>query len=332
MTEILAFDSAGLVDADAFERYRRLYATDVEVEKAPSKFFARVRSWRLDRSTLSVREYGGIRHVRNKHGARDGLDHFVLHHVVSGELLAGAPGRTARIGPGQTLILDARAPMEAGSANVRLITVSVTREAMLAATGSARDLHGYCIDCREGALLSSLLRELVEQIPHLAAGAHGAVLRTLVDLLAVALHPTGATVRSDAFRLEHARREAARHVIEVNAGSLDFSVQDVMKATGLSRTGLYRLFEHSGGVVRYIQQCRLQRLRAQLDDRAFDTHPLADLAPVLGFSSESHAGRLFKQMFGVSPGAYRAASIRAQERASINTKAVHGAGRLCQVA
>jgi len=332
MTEILAFDSVGLVADVAFERYRRLYASEAEVEKASSQFFARVRSWRLDRSTLSVCEYGGIRHVRNKHGARNGLDHFVLHHVVSGELRAGASGRTARIGPGQTLILDARAPMEAGSANVRVITMSVTREAMLAATGSARDLHGYCIDCREGALLSSLLRELVEQIPYLAAGAHGAVLRTLVDLLSVALHPTGATVRSDAFRLEHARREAARHVIEVNAGSLDFSVQDVMKATGLSRTGLYRLFEHSGGVVRYIQQCRLQRLRAQLDDRAFDGHPLADLAPVLGFSSESHAGRLFKQMFGVSPGAYRAASIRAQERALIDTKAVHGTDRLCQVA
>jgi len=331
MTGILAFDSAGLPETDAFERYRRLHAPDVEVEKAPSPFFARMRSWWLDRSKLSVCEYGGVRHVRNEYDARDGLDHFVLHHVVSGELRAGALGRPVRIDPGQTVVLDARVPMEASSASVRVITMNVTREAMLAAAGSARGLHGYCIDHRQGALLSSLLRELVEQIPHLAIGAHGAVLRTLVDLLSVALHPTGATVRPDAFRFEHARHEAARQVIEANAGSPDFSVQDVMNATGLSRTGLYRLFEHSGGVVRYIQQCRLQRLRVQLDDRAFDAQPLAELAPLLGFSSESHAGRLFKQMFGVSPGAYRAASIRAQEHASIDTKAVHGTGRLCQV-
>jgi AraC-like DNA-binding protein len=332
MTEILAFDSTGLVEDDALERYRRLYAADLEVEKTPLPFFARVRSWQLDRSVLSVCEYGGIRHVRNEHGARDGLDHFVLHHVVSGELRAGAQGAPVRIAPGQTLILDARAPMEAGSANVRVITMSVTREAMLAAAGPARDLHGYCIGSREGALLGSLLRELIEQLPCLDAGAHGAVLRTLVDLLSVALHPAGATARSDAFRLEHARREAARQVIEANAGSLDFSVQDIMRATGMSRAGLYRLFEPSGGVVRYIQQCRLQRMRAQLDDRAFDGHPLAELAPLLGFSSESHAGRLFKQMFGVSPGAYRAASIRAQGDVSIGTTAFHGAGRLCEVA
>lgn len=332
MTEILMFDSTDVVDGDAFERFRLLHAADIEVEKALSPFFARVRSWRLDQSIVSVCEYGGIRHVRNEHGKSDGPDHFVLHHVVSGELRASTPGSTVRIGPGQTLLLDASAPMESTSANVRVITMSVTREAMRVAAGPSRDLHAYCIGSREGALLTSLLRELVEQMPHLAAGAHGAVWRTLINLLSIALHPAGAIVRPEAFRQEHARREAARQVIEANAESLDFSVQDIMRATGMSRAALYRLFESSGGVVRYIQQCRLQRMRAQLDDRAFDRYPLAELAPLLGFSSENHAGRLFKQMFGVSPGAYRAASIRAQECASIDTTAIEGSGRLCEVA
>jgi AraC-like DNA-binding protein len=85
----------------------------------------------------------------------------------------------------------------------------------------------------------------------------------------------------------------------------------------MSRAGLYRLFEPQGGVARYIQMCRLQQLRARLDDRAFDNRSLAELAPKLGFSGESHAGRLFKQAFGVSPGAYRTASIRGVQSPSV---------------
>jgi len=40
-----------------------------------------------------------------------------------------------------------------------------------------------------------------------------------------------------------------------------------------------------------------------------------------GFASESHAGRLFKQVFGMSPGAYRAASIQGTQNPSTDLMA-----------
>ncbi|WP_170207656.1 helix-turn-helix domain-containing protein [Luteibacter pinisoli] len=317
MSELFAFDSSALVPGDAFEQYRQLYAQGADVEPLASPFFARVRSWRLDRYLLFAREFGGVRHYRSERIARDGFDHFVLHHVVSGELHGGRFGAPKTIKAGQTLVLDTREPMESGADAVQLITVSLAREAMRAAVGDVDGLHGHCISARHGALLTSVLRALVQQVADLAPAAHAAITRTLVDLLSVAINPVGSTARSDFYRQEHVRRHTVRRLVDAHIADASFSVQHILAATGMSRAALYRLFEPQGGVARFIQMCRLDQLRKRLDDRGCDRQSLAELAPTLGFSSESHAGRLFKQAFGISPGAYRTASGRGTQVSSV---------------
>jgi AraC-like DNA-binding protein len=321
MSEMFAFDSAGCDEADAFALYRELYAHGSDVERTGDPFFARVRGWRLDRTLLFLREYGGVRHSRGERIAQDGFDHFVLHHVVSGELLCGDGADALRIGPGETLVFDTSKAMASGARAVGLITVSLAREAARAAAGSLDGLHGRCIPADDGALLSALLRAMVEQAPRLPPGAQHTVTRMLVDLLSVAINPAGTGARSDFHRLEYVRREAAQRLIEARLGDRDFSIGDITRETGVSRASLYRLFEAQGGVLRFIQLRRLQHLRDRLDDRAFDHRSLAELAPLSGFSGESHAGRLFKRVFGVSPGAYRAASIRGARSQAVDLMA-----------
>jgi AraC-like DNA-binding protein len=321
VSEIFVFDSA-VYDPDvAFARYCDLYARGANVERTDAPFYARVRSWRLDRSILFAREYGGIRHVRRERVAEDGFDHFVLSHVISGELIAGLPGKAMSIKPGESLLIDTSEAAETGADNVTMITLSLARDSVRAAVGDVEGLHGYLIDARESGLLGAMLRALVEQMPHLPFVAHAAITRSLIDLLSVAINPFGSGARSEFHRLEHVRFETVRQLIEANMARQDFSVQDITQATGISRAGLYRLFESSGGVNRFIQLCRLQQLRARLDNRAFDHLSLAELAPMFGIADESHASRLFKQIFGISPGAYRAASIRGAQDPSVDVMA-----------
>lgn len=321
MKEIFAFDSTTCAKDEAFTRYRDLYANGTDVERTGAPFFARSRGWRLDRTLLFSREYGGVRHVRRERVEQDGFEHFVLHHVIDGELSGGPAGSPMRVSRGETLVLDTREPMESSAHRVGLVTVSLARDAMRAAAGGLDHLHGRRIGAKEGVLLSALLRTLVEQVPSLPLGAHAAVTRTLIDLLSVALNPAGTGARSEFYRLEHVRRETVRRLIESNLGTPDFSVQHIIDATGIPRAGLYRMFEDCGGVARFIQLCRLQRLREWLDDRSFDQRPLAELAPTLGFSGESHASRLFKQAFGLAPGAYRTASIRGSQNPTVELMA-----------
>jgi AraC-like DNA-binding protein len=318
VSEMFAFDSSAFKSEDeAFARYRELYAYGSDVERTGTPFFARVRSWRLERTLLFERHYGGVRHLRAGRVAEDGFDHFVLNHVVGGQLMGGPLGLPVAVKAGETWLADTCQPMESTAKDVRLITVSVARDAARAAAGNLSSLHGYRIGVQEGGLLSALLRALVEQAPTLPAAAHAAVTRSLVDLLSVAINAAGAGARSEFYRLEHVRRETVRRLIEANLGVADFSVQDIVTATGISRTALYRLFESCGGVNRFIQLCRLQQLRDRLDNRAFDHQSLAEMVPGLGFSNESHASRLFKQAFSVAPGAYRTASIRGAEQPTV---------------
>lgn len=310
MNPMIEFDSADCAPEEAFEQYRNLYAHGSDVERTGAPFFARVRGWRLDRSLLFVREYGGVRHRRRERIVGDGFDHFVLHHVVDGDLIGGTDESRTRVGPGETLLLDTCRPMDCGARNVSLITVSLAREAVRAAAGgSLDDLHGRTIGSRDGTLLAALLRALAEQAPLLKPGAQPAATRALVDLFSVATNPLGTGARSDFYRLEYARREAVQRLIEARLGDRDFGVPDIVREVGISRASLYRLFEAQGGVAHFIQLRRLQHLRDRLDSREFDSQPLATLAPQSGFSGESHASRLFKKVFGISPGAYRTASI-----------------------
>jgi len=318
MSEIFAFDSAEYDPAAGFARYCELYAHGADAERTAAPFFARVRSWRLDRTLLFMREYGGVCHRRSDRVKRDGFDHFVLHHVLTGELIGGVDGSPQTVVPGETLLLDTTKSMENGARSVKLITVTLTRDAMRAAAGNLSGLHGYRIGVKEGALLSPMLKALVDQASDLPLGAYAAVTRILVDLLSVAINPRVTGSRSDFHRLEYVRREAAVRAIEAHLCRPDFSVQDIVTATGIARASLYRLFEPQGGVARFIQLRRLQHLRDRLDDRAFDSQPLAELAPLSGFSGESHASRLFKQAFGMAPGAYRAASMRGAQNPSVD--------------
>nr|WP_225737605.1 helix-turn-helix domain-containing protein [Dyella acidiphila] len=298
-----------------------MYARGADVERTDKPFFACVRSWRLDRSILFAREYGGIRHIRRERVAEDGFDHFVLSHVIGGELTARIGGKTMLIKPGESLLIDTTEAAETGADRVTMITLSLARDSVRAAVGDVEGLHGYRVDARESGLLSAMLGALIEQMPHLPMAAHAAITRTLIDLLSVAINPFGSGARAEFHRLEHVRVENVRKLIEANLARQDFSVQDITSATGISRAGLYRLFESSGGVNRFIQLCRLQQLRDRLDNRAFDHLSLAELAPTFGFADESHASRLFKQIFGVAPGAYRAASIRGAQDPSVDVMA-----------
>ena len=331
MSAMIDFDSANYPPDEAFALYRELYANGADVERTDGPFFARVRGWRLDRTLLFAREYGGVRHHRRERIAQDGFDHFVLHHVVDGELLSQHAGKPLRVSRGETLVLDTCRPMDNGAHAVGLITVSLAREAVRAATGNLDDLHGRKLDVGEGALLAALLRSLVKHVPTLPPGAQPAVTRALVDLLSVATNAHGSAARSDFYRLEYARREAVQRLVEARLCDRDFTVQHIVSEVGISRASLYRLFEAQGGVAHFIQLRRLQHLRGKLDDRNFDHQPLAALAPQSGFSGESHASRLFKQVFGVSPGAYRAASIHSTQTQAIDAMVRRWANSMSEV-
>ncbi len=99
-------------------------------------------------------------------------------------------------------------------------------------------------------------------------------------------------------------RARATAYIDRHLGDRDLSAATVARRIGVSRSVLYRLFEPAGGVTRFVQQRRVAQLRRSLS-RPDEHRTVDELATASGFTSPSHAGRLFRDAFGVPPGEYR---------------------------
>ena len=85
------------------------------------------------------------------------------------------------------------------------------------------------------------------------------------------------------------------------------SLADLARDSGLSRFQLLRGFKRATGLTphAYLVQRRLNLARRSIADGM----PLADAAVASGFSDQSHMTRLFVRNYGISPGAYAAATV-----------------------
>jgi AraC-like DNA-binding protein len=115
---------------------------------------------------------------------------------------------------------------------------------------------------------------------------------------------------------EHALQLArAAAYIERNLFSQDLTPESVAEAVHVSRSGLYRLFQASGGVHRYVMSARLDRAWSVLAD-PHRAQRVSVVAFDCGFRSEAHFCRAFRRAFGVTPGFIRGSGVRSPGRSA----------------
>ncbi|WP_174280391.1 helix-turn-helix domain-containing protein [Sphingomonas bacterium] len=121
-----------------------------------------------------------------------------------------------------------------------------------------------------------------------------------------ALHPGFAADPSTARAVpaRPGKRALAERAIEERLGSAMLTVANLCRWTGMSRSSLYRLFDADGGVQAYIRDQRLARVAEEL--RVATAGRVADIAERWGFCDAAYLARVFREVHGVTPSAYRA--------------------------
>lgn len=97
-------------------------------------------------------------------------------------------------------------------------------------------------------------------------------------------------------------RRLSRCLDYIHSGhSTALAIEAIAKETGMSKYHFIRAFRRAMGVTphQYVLEWRLAKAREEIE-RA-DT-PIIQIANELGFSDQSHFGRLFKRRYGVTPG------------------------------
>lgn len=134
-------------------------------------------------------------------------------------------------------------------------------------------------------------------VPHIAAATVSLLAACLTpsrDHIAEAQRPINAVI------MNRASQTIAKHLADP-ALTPDLLCREI----GISRSGLYRIFEPVGGVSAYIRRARLRKTRDALADSS-DRRTIATIAEQWGFTDSSTYSRMFRKEFGISPREARA--------------------------
>jgi AraC family transcriptional regulator len=95
----------------------------------------------------------------------------------------------------------------------------------------------------------------------------------------------------------------------IHSGSDTLTIEAIAKEAGMSQYHFIRAFRRVMRVTphQYVLQCRLAKAREDIER---GNAPISQIASELGFSDQSHFGRLFKRRYGVTPGHF-ARTLRA---------------------
>ena len=255
-------------------------------------------SWRLGDITLEQTFLPQTAERRWRHLPKSFMDHWCL-------VLANShrPGATANGSNGSSRQISFRSltkPFEGQGTDEQVLTLYLPRDLFRKEARSLDNAHGMVLTSWQSAILADYLTVLARELPSISRKHLPGLSAATCSLVRACLAP----IQDDAAEAEKpivvALRERAARIVRQNMASADFGPEALGRLLSVSRSKLYRIFESSGGVARFIQQKRLAEAHLRLTHTQNKT-PISALAAEVGFSDHSAFSRAFKLEYGYSP-------------------------------
>ncbi|MCR9195121.1 MAG: helix-turn-helix domain-containing protein [Hyphomonas sp.] len=259
-------------------------------------------SWRVNTWVFSEAEYSAMASARRRSHLNDTGHVVFLYRFLEGANWLQINDTALRQSPGSLLFLDYAHEFSAVHTRARTQGVFIPHEALGLRPG---DLKGFKQIRAGTALARFLIQELDSVFATLKAG-HLTIQRKKIDRLAGCLQfAVGSTETELSQRAYHreAQLDLIRQFIEVNLEAPELNTSLVLKNFGVSRAGLFRMFEKYGGVRSYINERRLVRAALDLAQAPTRRGSVTETADRWGFSSDANFVRAIKARFGTTPGA-----------------------------
>ena len=247
---------------------------------------------------------------------RGGADGFAVRFQQSGGLEGRMGDSAVQCGGGGIVFIDLLQTLDlrvlADEGPARDITLWIPREKLLAVIGDESPWHGCALagGTPAAAVIGGNLKLFAEQAERLTPRELDGFLHGFVALIGKAASPLFDRARGLDGRKPLASFVSIRRHIDQNLRSPALSADTLARTFGLSRASLYRLFEPVGGVASTIRSARLNRAYQDIVATESANRRIAPVAYRLGFKNLNAFNRLFKETYGVSPGAARDRALR----------------------
>ncbi|MBO0738447.1 MAG: helix-turn-helix domain-containing protein, partial [Alphaproteobacteria bacterium] len=159
---------------------------------------------------------------------------------------------------------------------------------------------GSPLDTPLGRLLGDYMIALWRRLPDMTQADFAGLGKTIGAMVVAAVAPSADRMAIARPLIDLSRRERVQQVVQEHLRSPTLEPGTLGRMVGMSRSNLYRLFEDTGGIARYIQHERLREARAILADPA-STQTVTAIAEDLCFADASSFRRAFKREFGYTP-------------------------------
>lgn len=301
------FSTYGLPPDDAFAIWHESVSVMFDASRAGERdqpFEAQVDVFHLDDLLFSRTAFGAQRFLRTPRMLRrDGLDHFLIQLYRSGGYRGEADGRPVTLAAGEISIIDLSKPLDTHASVSDTVSLVAPRH-LLDSLLPGDYLHGLVLRGTAAAIYGDHLLALQHRLPTLPRCDAPIVVRAMAELLATLVRSGRCGNDTRNSRQEFALTRAKRY-IEHQLHRSWLTPEEIRAAAAVSRAGLYRLFEASGGVAHYVLTRRLERCRQALEDPR-NRRLISEIAYAHGFASESHFSRAFRRRYGRTPGEVRA--------------------------
>jgi AraC-like DNA-binding protein len=287
----LDMNTSSVLPAEQFDFFRSWYAGIAEVtlfQEECSSFLAHQMVWDFGKLTfiyltLPYCQFGW------RHLSRPTIDNWYL-----------------------TLLLpkaqDSRGDFEAGDLGLHSFADPfeyISKKTDFLAFVLPRNLHfiqSSTIEIRRNSkqLLTDYMLLLHRSLPHLRSTDALNIAAATTSLLAACLAPSRDRIAEAQRPIEAVLMNRASQIIAKRLSDPKLTPDLLCREIGVSRSGLYRIFESVGGVANYIRRARLCKTRDALADSS-DGRSIFTIAEQYGFMDPSTYSRMFKKEFGISP-------------------------------
>lgn len=298
--------------ADLFGKWRDALGEVFEVRATPSEiaaFRGEIDVHASARYVLSASWHSPLSFIRRSASA--GAERFAICVQINGSASGLAGDGPLQAEPGDVMFVDLTQALamreSAPEGFVGGVTLWTARDRILPLVSDENALHGLVLKAEHpaGAVIGATLRAFAKTVPEMRLTDFDAVGEGLIALAAKSTAPALARDRDAATSPPLATFVTVRRYIDRNLASPNLGADSIAAAFDLSRASLYRLFEPAGGVARYIRKVRLSRAFQEITATELSDRRIGHIASSLGFKTVSAFGRMFREVYGVTPGEAR---------------------------
>lgn len=276
-------------------------------------------TFRVERLLVGHVAHGGQRignlPLSHLNGREVGL---ILLVLLEGELAGEVDGIAIRAVPGDLCLFDQgrkfTASLSAGSA----LVVQFPGNTLLAGPLESEVFHGSVLRGTHACcqIARAHLTKLLELCPRLIGHELAQVYETTVAFTRAVISCFVET-RQEVVSDDEAQSlpDPLVRYVETHLSDPGFSATALARAFGMSRAALYRLFEPTGGIARYIRRRRLRKAMADIANPRMRNTRFNVISARWGFENEDSFAKAMRREFGVTPSALRERSRQGAETA-----------------